>query len=189
MMVSMSAPTPPQSPQQPQRPAEQNPQNSGKNGEPRGSGSGPGASGSGASGPGRGKPLTDEQRSALSMARLFALALLVVVLLAVFAPPWPWPILVTVLAAATVVLGVVSLVRLRKAKVRGLPVLSTLIGMIMAAFMTLSSAGQLVFWEAYQDFAECRSSAITQQATQLCQARLEQAIETRTQELMDSVRP
>lgn len=170
----MSAPTPPRSPQKPQGGSQNDT---------------PGGSRPGQQGPGSGKPLTDGQRSALGTARLFALALLVVVLLAVFAPPWPWPILVAGLAAATVALGVVSLVRLRKAAVRGLPVLSTVIGTIMAAFMTLSSAGQLVFWEAYQEFADCRSSAITQQATQLCEARLEHAIEARTQELMESVRP
>lgn len=124
-------------------------------------------------------PDPERQRRAVRTGQLFGLVLLATVVLSLLAPPWPVPALGALLAVASLVLGVVAVVRLRRARVTGLVVVSTALGLLLAGFMALSTVSQVAFWREYSSYAECLDSAITQRAQETCRVQLERSLEER----------
>ncbi|MFC7406483.1 hypothetical protein [Georgenia alba] len=130
------------------------------------------------------EPDPEAQRRAIRTTRLFGLSLLLVVALTLLQPPWPVPVATAVLAGASVALGVVGLVRIRLHRVRGALTVAVLAGLLVAGFMAMATSAQVLLWREYQAYGECLESAITQQARDACQARLERSLEERMDQMM-----
>ncbi|GAA4417437.1 hypothetical protein GCM10023169_13570 [Georgenia halophila] len=119
----------------------------------------------------------------MRLVRVFGLALLITVALSLMAPPWPVPIVTAVVAVGSLVLGIVALVRVRSAKVRGATPAVLAVGLVVAAFMALTMSGQIVLWREYSAYSECMDSAITQQAQDGCLAEFENSLQERMDEM------
>ncbi len=129
------------------------------------------------------EPDPELQPRAMRTVRGFWLALLLAVGLALLSTPWPVPVAALIASAAAVGLGVVSLVRVRAAHVRGMVPATVIAGLVLAVFMTMTTTGQVWLWREYSAYAECMDSAITQQARDACQQQLDRML----QERMDQV--
>jgi uncharacterized membrane protein len=100
--------------------------------------------------------------------------------------PWPWALAPGLLCLAALVLGVVALVKVRTAKVRGAVTPVLIVGLVLAAFMALAASGQVVLWREYSAYSECRAGAITEQAKDSCVAQLEQSLDERMQQMLEA---
>jgi hypothetical protein len=115
----------------------------------------------------------------MKWVRIFGLVLLLAMGLGLFALPWPWPLASGALCLVALALGVVALVKVRVAKVRGAmtPVLIT--GLVLAAVMGLATLSQAFLWREYSAYTDCLGSAITQQAKDACRSQLERDLDER----------
>lgn len=116
---------------------------------------------------------------AMRWVHAFGATLLLGLGLGVVTLPWPFPLLSGVLCLAALVLGVVALTRLRRARAgRALrPVLVA--ALVLAGVLTATSLAQAVFWAEYDQYARCVRSALTQQAQDSCRAQLDNALSDR----------
>ncbi len=123
--------------------------------------------------------------------RIFGLVLLLAMGLGLFALPWPWPLASGVLCLVALALGIVALVKVRGAKVRGAMTPVLVAGLVLAAVMGLATVSQAVLWREYSTYSECLGAAITQQAKDACRSQLERDLDERVQDmqqLLDSGR-
>jgi hypothetical protein len=82
----------------------------------------------------------------------------------------PWKLIPVALGAAAVVVGIISLVKMIRA---GLPVVlrvATLFGIVAAFMLTAVSGVQVLTWPLTQDYEQCMSRALTEQAKEQCLA-------------------
>ncbi|WP_043503738.1 hypothetical protein [Georgenia sp. SUBG003] len=125
---------------------------------------------------------------ALRWVRLFGLTLVVALGLGLVALPWPWLLLPGLLCLAALTVGIVALVKVRAAKVRGSVTPVLVVGLILAAFMSLAASGQVVLWREYGAYSECMAGAITQQAKDSCVAQLERSLDDRMRQVLERTR-
>jgi len=128
------------------------------------------------------------QANALRWVRIFGLTLVVALGLGLVSLPWPWLLLPGVLCVAALVVGIVALVKVRGAKVRGSVTPVLVVGLVLAAFMSLAASGQVVLWREYGAYSECMAGAITQQAKDSCIAQLQHALDDRMQQVLEGAR-
>lgn len=98
--------------------------------------------------------------------------------------PWPWALLPGLLCLAALVLGIVALVKVRSAKVRGAVTPVLVVGLVLAAFLTLAASGQVVLWREYSAYTQCMEGALTEQAKDSCVAQLERSLDERMQQVL-----
>lgn len=106
----------------------------------------------------------------------FALTLLAAMWLTALPTGMVLAVVTAVLAVAAVALGGWSLVRLRRAKVRGFLWWLVIVAFAVALFVALSSIVQLAMWDVYANFSDCMRKAITSQAEASCRGQLEDDI-------------
>ena len=123
---------------------------------------------------------TDADRArAMGWVRAFGATLLLGVGLGVVALPWPYPLLSGVLCLAALVLGVVALARLRRARAGRALRPALVAALVLAGVLSATSLTQAVFWDEYDRYARCVRSALTGQAQDRCRAQLENALDER----------
>ena len=128
------------------------------------------------------------QAHALRWVRIFGLTLVVALGLGLLTLPWPWLLLPGLLCVAALVVGIVALVKVRAAKVRGSVTPVLIVGLVLAAFMSLAASGQVVLWREYGAYSECMAGAITQQAKDSCIAQLEHSLDERMRQVLEGAR-
>jgi hypothetical protein len=128
------------------------------------------------------------QARALRWVRIFGLTLVVALGLGLISLPWPWLLLPGALCVAALVVGIVALVKVRAAKVRGSVTPVLVVGLILAAFMSLATSGQVVLWREYGAYSECMAGAITGQAKDSCVAQLQRSLDDRMQQVLEGTR-
>ena len=134
----------------------------------------------------RGAPPTDEQvRAAHRPVLWFSLVLLAALWLSVTRPPWPLPLVPGLLSLLAVVLGVVGLVRMRRARVGGATAVLVVVGLGVAAMMLLFTSVQALMWPVYAEFYGCLDRALTHRAEAACLGNLEERAQSL---LLDLVR-
>jgi len=84
----------------------------------------------------------------------------------------------SILTAASIVLGIVLLVRAARLKESKLVLFGTISGMVVSAVMVLLIMVSAVFFNQVRDFQQCARNALTQQATTQCQTQLEKSLPT-----------
>ncbi|MEV7131663.1 hypothetical protein AB0N24_02125 [Arthrobacter sp. NPDC093128] len=86
--------------------------------------------------------------------------------------------LTAILTTASIVLGIVVLVRAIKLKESKLVLFGTISGLVVSAVMVLLILASAVFFNQVRDFQQCSRSALTQQAMTQCQTQLEKSLPT-----------
>ena len=86
--------------------------------------------------------------------------------------------LTAILTTASIVLGIVVLVRAIKLKESKLVLFGTISGLVVSAVMVLLILASAVFFNQVRDFQQCSRSALTQQAMSQCQTQLEKSLPT-----------
>jgi len=84
----------------------------------------------------------------------------------------------SILTAASIVLGIVLLVRAARLKESKLVLFGTISGLVVSAVMVLLIMVSAVFFNQVRDFQQCARNALTQQATTQCQTQLEKSLPT-----------
>jgi len=126
-------------------------------------------------------PGEDRVRAAHRPVLWFSVVLLAALWLSVTRPPWPLPLVPGLLAAVAVVLGIVGLVRMHRARVTSVATtVLVAVGIVFAAGMVVVTAAQALMWPVYAEFHACLDRALTHRAQDACFAELEQ----RTQDLL-----
>jgi uncharacterized membrane protein len=135
-------------------------------------------------------PAVDEaaKARALRWVRIFGLTLVVALGLGLVSLPWPWLLLPGLLCVVALVVGIVALVKVRTAKVRGSVTPVLVVGLVLAAFMSLAASGQVVLWREYGAYSECMAGAITEQAKDSCVAQLQRSLDDRMQQVLEEAR-
>ena len=126
----------------------------------------------------RARPGEQETRAATRPVMWFSLVLLAALWLSVTRPPWPLPLVPGLLALAAVVLGVLALVRMRRARLGGVMTVLVVVGMGIAAAMVFTTSVQALLWPVYADFYACLDRALTHRAQDACLTELEQRAQT-----------
>src|SRR5699024_7558833 len=124
----------------------------------------------------RERPSREVVRRASRPAMYFALTLLAAMWLTALPTGMVLAVVTAVLAVAAVALGGWSLVRLRRAKVRGFLWWLVIVAFGVALFVALSSIVQLAMWDVYANFSDCMRKANTSQAEASCRGQLEDDI-------------
>lgn len=78
-----------------------------------------------------------------------------------------------ILTAASMVLGILLLVRAAKLKESKLVLIGTISGLVVSLVMVLLLLVTAVFFNEVRDFQECQRTAITDQAASACRVQLE----------------
>ena len=133
-------------------------------------------------GPGDHKPRrpqpTPEQLAATSRSVLhFGLLMLVAVL--TMQLDLPWQLVSIVFAAAAVVVGVRTMVRILRQGQRGGLAALLIFGLVLSGMLVVSTTTSLALWNEQMDRQECLNSAITVTAQERCERAYEEAIEDR----------
>ncbi len=130
----------------------------------------------------RGAPPSEERvRAANRPVLWFSVVLLAALWLSVTRPPWPLPLLPGLLAAGAVVLGILGLVRMHRARVTSVATtVLVVVGIVFAGGLVAVTAVQAFMWPVYADFYACLDRALTHRAQDSCLTELEQ----RTQDLL-----
>ena len=84
--------------------------------------------------------------------------------------------LTAILTAASVVLGIVVLIRAIRLKESKLVLFGTISGLVVSAVMVLLIMATAAFFNQVRDFQQCSRSALTQQAMNQCQTQLEKSL-------------
>lgn len=129
-------------------------------------------------------PAEEQTRAATRPVLWFSVLLLAALWFSVLNPPWPMPLLSGVLALAAIVLGVIALRRIRRARVGGMMTVLVVFGMVLAAAMVLLTGAQAIMWPVYADFYACVERALTHQAERQCLSGLENAAQNQFFDLL-----
>lgn len=126
------------------------------------------------------QPLSDAAKASLltthNLFRIFIVAVLGSFFVYQMDVDYLW--LTVILTAASIVLGVVVLVRAVKLKESKLVLFGTISGLVVSAVMVLLILATAVFFNQIRDFQQCSRSALTQQAMTQCQTQLEESLPT-----------
>lgn len=125
---------------------------------------------------------------ALRWVRVFGALLVLALGLGLVSLPWPWLLLPGLLCVAALVTGIVALVKVRGAKIRGSLTPVLVLGIVLSAFMSLAASGQVVLWREYGAYTECMAGAITEQAKDSCVAQLERSLDERMRQVLEDAR-
>jgi hypothetical protein len=86
--------------------------------------------------------------------------------------------LTAILTAASIVLGIVVLVRAIRLKESKLVLFGSISGLVVSAVMVLLVMFTAAFFNHVREFQQCSRSALTQQAMTQCQTQLERSLPT-----------
>ena len=86
--------------------------------------------------------------------------------------------LTAILTAASIVLGIVVLVRAVRLKESKLVLFGSISGLVVSAVMVLLVIFSAAFFNQVREFQQCSRSALTQQAMTQCQTQLEKSLPT-----------
>ncbi len=100
--------------------------------------------------------------------------------------PVPWMVVSALTAVAAMVVGVMTMVAMRRSATMGLWILMVL-GLGLAASMTLVAASSAVLQEELSEYQECQRYALTIKAQRACESTLEEASEARRLEFEKEV--
>ena len=126
------------------------------------------------------QPLSDAAKASLlkthNLFRIFIVAVLGSFFVYQLDITFLW--LTVILTVASIVLGVVVLVRAVKLKESKLVLFGTISGLVVSAVMVLVIMFSAVFFNQVREFQQCSRNALTQQATSQCQTQLENSLPT-----------
>lgn len=111
-----------------------------------------------------GNPVTDP----LVRRRLGVFATLLVACFATSWLPLPFSLATLVFAAWALVLGIMTLRRVLRAKERGLVVPMLVAGVFSAGMLIVSTGTMVLVWPVQQAWQECRTGAVTVEAVERC---------------------
>ena len=124
------------------------------------------------------QPLSEAAKASLAKTHNLFRAFIVAVLGAFFVyqldVTYVW--LTAILTAASIVLGVMVLVRAIRLKESKLVLFGTISGLVVSAVMVLLVLVSAVFFNQVRDFQQCSRSALTQQALTQCQTQLQKSL-------------
>ena len=100
--------------------------------------------------------------------------------------PMPWSSVSAVTAIAAIVVGIMTMVAMRRTATMGLWILM-IMGLGLAGSMTLVAAGSAVLHEEFAERQECQRYALTLKAERACETAFEEASAARTAELQDEL--
>jgi hypothetical protein len=124
------------------------------------------------------QPLSDAAKTSLLKTHNLFRAFIVAVLGAFFVYQldisYLW--LASILTAASIILGVMVLVRAIRLKESKLVLFGTISGLVVSAVMVLLILVSAVFFNQVRDFQQCSRSALTQQAMTQCQTQLQNSL-------------
>jgi hypothetical protein len=124
------------------------------------------------------QPLSDDAKTSLLKTHNLFRAFIVAVLGAFFVYQldisYRW--LASILTAASIILGVMVLVRAIRLKESKLVLFGTISGLVVSAVMVLLILVSAVFFNQVRDFQQCSRSALTQQAMTQCQTQLQNSL-------------
>lgn len=123
-------------------------------------------------------PGEQQVRAATRPVMWFSVVLLAALWLSLTRSPWPLPLVPGLLALAAIVLGIVGLVRMRRARMGGAMTVLVVLGLGLAATMALLTSVQAILWPLYADFYDCLDRALTHRAEDACVTRLEERAQT-----------
>jgi hypothetical protein len=86
--------------------------------------------------------------------------------------------LTTILTVASLVLGVLLLVRSARLKESRLVLIGTISGMVVSAILVLLTVVTAVFFDEVRTYQECVGRALTDQAQSACRVQLERSLPT-----------
>jgi hypothetical protein len=89
----------------------------------------------------------------------------------------PWQAAAILFSVPAVVVGVLAVRAVVRARMRGPTIAFTVIGVVMAALMALGQAVLLIFWPLQQDLQECQEAALTRSAERQCQQDYERRLD------------
>jgi phosphoglycerol transferase MdoB-like AlkP superfamily enzyme len=87
--------------------------------------------------------------------------------------------LTTILTVASLVLGILLLVRAARLKESRLVLIGTISGLVVSAILVLLIVVTAVFFDEVRDYQECVGRALTDQAQTACRVQLERSLPTR----------
>lgn len=123
-------------------------------------------------------PASEEQvRAATRPVMWFSVVLLIALWLSVSRQPWPLPLFPGVLALVGLVLGIVGLVRMHRARIGGATRVLVVLGLGLAAAMVLLAGVQAVMWPVYAELHACMDRALTVQAEGTCLTSFEGSVQ------------
>jgi hypothetical protein len=126
------------------------------------------------------QPLSEAAKASLSkthnLFRIFIVAVLGSFFVYQVDVAYLW--LAAILTAASIVLGIVVLVRAIRLKESKLVLFGTISGLVVSAVMVLLVLFTAAFFNPVQEFQQCSRNALTQQATSQCQTQLEKSLPT-----------
>src|SRR5690554_6401268 len=99
------------------------------------------------------------------------LGLFATLLVACFATSWlslPWSLATIVFAGWALVVGIMTLRRVRRTKERGLVLPLLIVGVFSALMLVLSTSAMVLVWPVQQAWQECRAGAVTVEAREQC---------------------
>ncbi len=86
--------------------------------------------------------------------------------------------LTTILTVASLVLGILLLVRAARLKESRLVLIGTISGLVVSAILVLLILVTAVFFDEVRDYQECVGRALTDQAQSACRVQLERSLPT-----------
>ncbi|WP_170297352.1 hypothetical protein [Georgenia thermotolerans] len=134
------------------------------------------------------EPPGESRVAALRWVRRFGLLLLAGLAVGAFTLPWPWPLLSGVLCMAALAVGIVALVKVRGARIRGALTGVVTLGLVVAGMLGIASLGQVVLWREYSAYSSCVRAALTAQARDACDARLQHSLDERVRQMEQLMR-
>lgn len=114
------------------------------------------------------------------------LVLFATLLVACFVTSWlplPFSLATAAFALWALVLGIVTLLRVRRSPDRSFTMPLLLVGIVSSALLILSSGSAAIFLDEQLTWQECRSAAVTVGAGEECDRAHRQAIEERVRQL------
>jgi phosphoglycerol transferase MdoB-like AlkP superfamily enzyme len=126
-------------------------------------------------------PLSDAAKASLArthtLFRMFVVSVLGAFFVYQLDVNYLW--LTTILTVASLVLGVLLLVRSARLKESRLVLIGTISGLVVSAILVLLIVVTAVFFDEVRDYQECVGRALTDQAQTACRVQLERSLPTR----------
>lgn len=112
---------------------------------------------------------TDEQKqSARGYLRIFVALVIAVLLTSGLA--LPWKVVPLVLGVAAVVVGIMTLLKVLRAKLGSVPVFVTTLGLVASVVMIVGLSLAVATWDSTQKLETCLGNALTLEAEKNCQS-------------------
>ena len=108
------------------------------------------------------------------------LALFATLLVACFVTSWlplPLSLATVVFASWALVIGIMTLRRVRRSKERGMAVTLLVVGVVSAALLVVSTGSVALVWPVQKAWQDCRAGAVTVEAIEQCDRTQRQDVE------------